>query len=123
MQSYNDDTNVYDGIFEGCCTLFPATEQDYRVKPGQIYRHFKGGFYKVLQVAQHESKQVELVIYQNVFTDTDPTVWAREIKDFSSTVDAAKYPQYAGAKRFQLLLDPADKEASLHRLKQLGQSE
>ena len=56
MQSY-DNTNVYNGVFEGGCTLFPATDQDYNVKPGQIYRHFKGGFYRILQVAQHESKQ------------------------------------------------------------------
>lgn len=122
MQSY-DNTNVYDGVFEGGCTIFPATDQDYNVKPGQIYRHFKGGFYRILQVAQHESKQVKLVIYQNLFSETDTTVWAREIGEFSSSVDAVKYPQYAGVKRFQLLLDPADRKASLDRLKQLGQSE
>lgn len=36
-------------------------------KPGQVYRHFKGGIYEVVCVAQHtERKKEKLVIYKPV---------------------------------------------------------
>jgi len=38
--------------------------------PG-IYRHYKGGYYRVLGVAKHESRGTETVIYHSYSIDHD----------------------------------------------------
>ena len=45
------------------------------VKIGGVYRHFKGGKYRVLALAKHSETLEELVIYQSCTDDT--AVWAR----------------------------------------------
>ncbi len=39
-------------------------EQFDEIKIG-IYRHFKGGIYKVLQIATHSETEEKMVVYQN----------------------------------------------------------
>jgi hypothetical protein len=47
-----------------------------------IYRHYKGGYYKVLCIAKHSETKEQLVIYQG----TDGRVWARPHRMFHSQV-------------------------------------
>jgi hypothetical protein len=42
--------------------------------PG-IYRHYKGGYYRVLGVAKHESTASKLVIYHSYSVDHDMDRW------------------------------------------------
>ena len=42
--------------------------------PG-IYRHYKGGYYRVLGVAKHESDGKKLVIYHSYSVDHDMDRW------------------------------------------------
>ena len=45
------------------------------IRPGQIWRHFKGGVYRVLYLAKQSETKEEYVIYTR--DDGDGTVWAR----------------------------------------------
>ena len=54
------------------------------VEIGGLYRHFKGGLYRVRGFATHTETEENLVIYYNV---RDLTLWARPIEMFCETVD------------------------------------
>ena len=48
---------------------------EYGVVLGGLYRHYKGGLYRVLTVAKHSETLEDMVVYVN---ETDPSlVWAR----------------------------------------------
>ena len=57
---------------------------------GQLYRHFKGDFYRVLFVAVHSETAELLVIYCK--PEDTAKVWARPLAMFLSPVDTKKYP-------------------------------
>jgi hypothetical protein len=62
-------------------------------RPG-LYRHFKGGEYLVLDVAQHSETKEFLVIYSSV--DDPATIWVRPVTMFSEVVEgpAGAYPRF-----------------------------
>ena len=72
--------------------------QRYKCMVGKTYRHFKGGMYKIIDIAVHSENASVLVIYQSV---KDPSlVWARPLDMFLSDVDKEKYPLVRQDKRF-----------------------
>ncbi|MDE2031008.1 MAG: DUF1653 domain-containing protein [Patescibacteria group bacterium] len=63
------------------------------IKPGQIYRHFKGDLYKVITLAKHTENEELLVVYERQ-TDTVHSgwrVWARPESMFLEKVDKDGY--------------------------------
>ena len=71
------------------------------VRPGQVYRHFKGNMVKVLQVAQDsESPGQYFVIYE---CGDSKAVWCRPYGMFLSEVDHKKYPNITQKYRFELI--------------------
>ena len=72
------------------------------IKPNKLYKHFKGGFYQVLNVAKHTETGEMLVIYREVSKDT---IYARPYDMFNSKVDKAKYPEVVQEYRFADLGD------------------
>lgn len=68
-----------------------------RVIPG-IYRHFKGGRYKVAGEAVHTETGERLVIYSSLASNA---IFARPLDDFCSEVDKAKYPEAKQKLRFE----------------------
>lgn len=76
-----------------------------------LYRHFKGGIYRVLSIAYHSETREKLVIYQLIkfSKDIEPsTVWykegdifARPYDMFFSKVDHEKYPEVKQIYRFE----------------------
>lgn len=70
------------------------------IKPGQIYRHFKGGRYEVILVAWHTETGERLVVYRGI---KGGRMWARTLDDFVSLVDRSKYPDASQTYRFELV--------------------
>lgn len=59
-------------------------------KSGEVYRHFKNGWYKVIGIALHTETEERLVIYQSLAGDRG--IFARPVSSFLDEVDKRKYP-------------------------------
>lgn len=68
---------------------------------GGLYRHFKGMYYYVLDVATHSETGEKLVVYQKLYDERD--LYVRPLEMFCSDVDRDKYPDVKQQKRFQLM--------------------
>ena len=70
------------------------------VKIGQVYRHFKGRHYVVLDVVRDsEDDEGRVVIYQALYGARER--WARPLAMFLSEVDHEKYPEVEQRWRFE----------------------
>ncbi|MGM9562519.1 MAG: DUF1653 domain-containing protein [Faecousia sp.] len=66
----------------------------------RVYRHFKGDYYLVEDLA-HDSETGELcVIYRKLYGDGG--LWVRPLSMFLSKVDKGKYPDAPQEYRFEL---------------------
>ena len=70
------------------------------VEKNRVYRHFKGDYYLVVDVARHCETGEELVVYRMLYGDGG--LWVRPKADFLSPVDRAKYPDCTQQYRFEL---------------------
>lgn len=66
----------------------------------RVYRHFKGDYYLVEDVARHSETDEELVIYRKLYEDG--SLWARPKDMFLAEVDHEKYPDVTQRYRFEL---------------------
>lgn len=65
-----------------------------RVLPvsGETWRHFKGKYYEILHLATNVNTNGMVVVYRKAPQYNDRTVWVRNLEEFMSEVDRAKYP-------------------------------
>ena len=66
-----------------------------------VYRHFKGGFYLVEDIARDSETEAELVIYRKLYGDG--SLWARPKEMFLSPVERERYSDVAQDLRFELV--------------------
>ena len=68
---------------------------------GCLYRHFKGRYYYVVDVATHSETSEQFVVYQKLYDQRD--LYVRPLDMFLSDVDHEKYPDVKQKERFKLM--------------------
>lgn len=70
-------------------------------KTNQIYKHFKGGHYKIITLATHTETGEKMVVYQALYGEYG--IFVRPLSMFMEEVDRNKYPYVEQKMRFQLV--------------------
>ena len=71
------------------------------IKLHGVYRHFKGRFYLVEDVATHSETGEEYVVYRQLYGEGK--LWIRPKAMFLEGVDRVKYPDCRQEYRFELV--------------------
>ncbi len=88
---------LYDAYFNSAAVFEEPEKRELSI--GRVYRHFKGGLYRVEGVATHSETLEEYVVYRKLYDDH--SLWIRPKEMFLSPVDKEKYPDAMQEYRFE----------------------
>lgn len=71
-----------------------------QIKINGIYKHFKGDYYLLVDVAKHSETGEDYAVYRKLYEDC--ALWVRPLEMFLEEVDHEKYPEVEQEYRFQL---------------------
>ena len=71
------------------------------IKTHGIYKHFKGDYYLVEEIAKDCETLEDVVIYRKLYEDG--SCWIRPLKDFMEKIDHHKYPNVKQEYKFELI--------------------
>ena len=71
-----------------------------RLKINGVYRHFKGDYYLLIDVAIHSETKEKYVVYRGLYGNNE--LYIRPFDMFFSEVDKEKYPEVKQQYRFEL---------------------
>ena len=71
------------------------------IKINGIYKHFKGKYYLVIDIAFDSETKEKMVVYRRLYDDM--SLWVRPLDMFLSEVDHIKYPNITQKYRFELV--------------------
>ena len=73
------------------------------VKVGKVYRHFKGNYYFIEDIALDSETQERVVIYKPIYDRNDSKIWVRRESMFLEKIDETRKDNITGQKyRFEL---------------------
>ena len=70
------------------------------IKINKIYKHFKGDYYFVEDIAIDSETNKKVVVYRALYDEC--SLYVRDYDMFASDVDKVKYPNVKQKKRFEL---------------------
>jgi len=77
-----------------------------QVKIGKIYRHFKGNYYFIQDVALDSETKERIVVYRPIYDRNDSQIWVRREEMFLEEIDQTRKDNITGQKyRFELAKD------------------
>lgn len=71
-----------------------------QVKQNEIYKHFKGDYYIILEIGKDAETMEDCVIYRSLYEEGK--VWIRPLDNFLEEVDHKKYPNINQKYKFEL---------------------
>jgi hypothetical protein len=72
-------------------------------KPGEVWKHFKGTLYSILNIANHTETGEKMIVYCEYGKPMNK-VWTRPMDMFMSEVDTKKYPDSPYTYRFTRII-------------------
>lgn len=70
------------------------------IEINRVYKHFKGDYYIVIDIANHSEDKEKYVVYRRLYGDGSLWIWPLNM--FLSEVDHEKYPDVKQKYRFEL---------------------
>ena len=58
------------------------------IQIGKVYRHFKGNYYYVENIARNSETQEDYVVYRPLYSREDASLWIRPLSMFLEKIDS-----------------------------------